>query len=298
MSAGASVASGRAAPPRRPDRASGDEQVALGKAYDARLVRRLWRFVRPHWALLVLSLLLIPVAIAFEIAQPYLLKQAIDVHIAAHQTDGLLALAAIYVACVVLQALAGYAQLYSLQLLGQRSMHALRLATYRHVITRRSAFYDRMPVGRLLTRMTNDVENINEMFASGVITLVADAVKLVAIVVMMLSLDVGLTLITFLSLPALITLVAWARRIMRTSFREIRVKLAALNAYLQEHLSGIKVVQLFGREAAAQARYDRINGEHRDAYLGAIRADAGMYAVVEAIGIVAAASIAWYAGAR
>src|SRR5690606_22554889 len=167
-----------------------------------------------------------------------------------------------------------------------------------HVITRRSAFYDRMPVGRLLTRMTNDVENINEMFASGVITLVADAVKLVAIVVMMLSLDVGLTLITFLSLPALITLVAWARRIMRRSFRAIRVKLAAMNAYLQEHLSGIKVVQLFCREQAASREYDRINADHRDAYLEAIRADAAMYAVVEAIGVASAACIAWYSGAN
>jgi ATP-binding cassette subfamily B protein len=273
------------------------EQV-LGKAYDARLVARLWRFVRPHWRLFLLALLLIPLAIAFEIAQPYILKVAIDEHIAIKSVDGLGTLAALYVGCVMLQALASYAQLYALQLLGQRSMHALRLATYRHVITRRAAFYDRMPVGRLLTRMTNDVENINEMFASGVVTLVADFIKLLAIVGMMLYLDVRLTLITFLTLPLLILVVDWARRIMRASFREIRVKLAAMNAYLQEHLSGIKVVQLFGRQTRAARDYDRINAAHRDAYLGAIRADSGMYALVEGIGIASAASIVWYAGGR
>ncbi len=270
----------------------------LGKAYDSRLVGRLWQFVRPHWKLLLVALILIPIAIGFEVVQPYLLKQAIDKHIAVHKLEGLGLIAAVFLAFVVLQQLISYGQLYALQLLGQRSMHQLRLATYRHVITRRAAFYDRMPVGRLLTRMTNDVENINEMFASGVVTLVADAVKLCAIVGMMLYLNVQLTLITFLTLPLLVILVAWARRIMRESFRAIRVKLAALNALLQEHLSGVKVVQLFRRERAAQVEYDQINGEHRDAYLGAIRADAGMYAMVEAIGILAAASIAWYAGAR
>jgi len=273
------------------------EQV-LGKAYDARLVARLWQFVRPHWRLFLLALVLIPLAIVFEIAQPYILKVAIDSHIAVRSVDGLGTLAAFYVGCVMLQALASYAQLYALQLLGQRSMHSLRLATYRHVITRRAAFYDRMPVGRLLTRMTNDVENINEMFASGVVTLIADFIKLLAIVGMMLYLDVRLTLITFLTLPLLLLVVDWARRIMRASFREIRVKLAAMNAYLQEHLSGIKVVQLFGRERRAARDYDRINADHRDAYLGAIRADSGMYALVEGIGIASAASIVWYAGGR
>jgi ATP-binding cassette subfamily B multidrug efflux pump len=273
-------------------------EEVLGKAYDRRLVARLWPFVRPHWRLFLLAMLLIPIAIAFEVVQPYLIKLAIDEHIAVRKLDGLALIAGLFLGFVIMQALVSYAQLYALQLLGQRSMHELRLSTYRHVITRRSAFYDRMPVGRLLTRMTNDVENINEMFASGVVTLLADAIKLVAIVGMMLYLNVQLTLITFLSLPLLVLLVAWARRIMRESFREIRVKLAALNAFLQEHLSGIKVVQLFRRERAAQKSYDQVNGEHRDAYLGAIRSDAGMFAMVEAIGILAAASIAWYAGGR
>ncbi|HUS63280.1 MAG TPA: ABC transporter ATP-binding protein [Kofleriaceae bacterium] len=277
--------------------APGGEEL-LGRAYDARLMGRLWPFVRPHWGLAALAFVLIPLGIAFEVAQPYLLKIAIDNHIALHAVEGLATVAGLFVSCVILQALSGYAQLYALQLLGQRSMHDLRQATYRHVITRRAAFYDRMPVGRLLTRMTNDIENINEMFASGVVTLLADGLKLLAIIGMMFYLNVTLTLITFMSFPLLFILVVWARNIMRNSFREIRVKLAQLNTFLQEHLSGIKVVQLFVRERRAQADYDQINREHRDAYLGAIRADAGMYAVVEAVGLVAVASIAWWAGAR
>ncbi|HWN71550.1 MAG TPA: ABC transporter ATP-binding protein, partial [Haliangium sp.] len=159
----------------------------------------------------------------------------------------------------------------------------------------RTAFFDRMPVGRLLTRMTNDVENINEMFANGVVTLAADFIKLVGIVIVMLTIDVKLTLMTFLTMPLLVVVVNYARVLMRNSFREIRVKLAALNAFAQEHLSGMKVVQLFAREKQALEDYDEINAAHRDAYLDAIRADAVMYAFVEAIGVVSIALIAWYA---
>ncbi|HUH01792.1 MAG TPA: ABC transporter ATP-binding protein [Kofleriaceae bacterium] len=280
-------------------RAMADEQV-LGKAYDARLMKRLWGFVRPHWRLAMLAMFFVPITVAFEVAQPYLLKLAIDDYIAASTptTDGLGWIALGYVGLVLAQSLSSFAQLYCLQLLGQRSMHDLRLTTYRHVLSQRAAFFDRMPVGRLLTRMTNDIESINEMFASGVITLVADFVKLVAIVVIMLTLNVELALITFLVLPLLVVMVDWARRVMRNSFREIRVKLAQLNAYVAEHLSGIRVVQLFRRERSAQRSYDAINAGYRDAYLGAIRADATMYAGVEAIAVVSVACIAWWAGGR
>lgn len=275
---------------------SRDEQV-LGRAYDSRLMVRLWTFVRPHWVLLCFAMLLIPLTVAFELVQPYLLSLAIDAFIAHKITDGLGSLALVYVGFVMLQAMSGYAQLYSLQLVGQRTMHTLRQATYRHVLTRRSAFFDRVPVGRLLTRMTNDVESINEMFSSGVVTLAADLIKLLAIVSMMFYLNVKLTLITFTTLPVLFFLVAYARKLMRKSYRQIRVKLAAMNTHLQEHLSGIRVVQLFCREQAAADAYDKINRDYREAYEGSIRADASMYAIVEAIGVASAAAIAWYSGA-
>jgi ATP-binding cassette, subfamily B, multidrug efflux pump len=276
---------------------SATREKALGKAYDSRLMRRLWTYVRPHKGLLLLSLLLLPITVGFELAQPYVLMIAIDQHIAARSLEGLGPLALLYLGLVGAQAAAMYGQIMLLQLLGQRAMHDLRLHTYDHVLEQRAAFFDRMPVGRLLTRMTNDVENLNEMFSISV-TLISDLVKLVAIVAIMLALDVKLTLMTFLVLPVLLVVVEYARRLMRRSFREIRVKVAAMNTYLQEHLGGLKIVQMLGREQRASERYDRINADHRDAYFDAIRADSVMYALVEAIGVCAAAIIAWYAGAH
>ncbi len=270
-------------------------EAVLGKAYDLRLMRQLWRFVRPHWRLAMISALLIPLTIAFELAQPYLVKLAIVDHIAVGDPDGLELLALAFLGLVAAQAASSFAEQWAIQLLGQRSMHDLRLAIYDHVLGRRAAFFDRMPVGRLMTRMTNDIESINEMFAAGVVTLLADGVKMIAIAGIMLSLDWQLTLLTFLTLPLLMVLVNHARNAMRRSFRVIRVRLAAMNAFVQEHLLGIKVVQIFRREDAAAGEYDLINAGHRDAYLISIRADALMYALVEAIGVLAIALVAWWA---
>ena len=275
--------------------ASAGEEAVLGKAYDVKLMRKLWRFIAPHTRLLLLWLPFTLAAIAFELAQPYLVKVAIADHIAVGKLDGLATLAAAYLGLVIAQTLVSFGEQWAIQLLGQRAMHDLRLAIYDHVVSRRAAFFDRMPVGRLLTRMTNDIESVNEMFASGVITLATDAVRMVMIAVIMLTLDVELTLLTFLTLPLLVVLVNYARNAMRRSFREIRVRLAAMNAFAQEHLSGIKVVQIFRREDAATREYDVINAGHRDAYLVSIRADAAMYALVEAIGVLAVALVAWWA---
>ncbi|HVV82326.1 MAG TPA: ABC transporter ATP-binding protein, partial [Kofleriaceae bacterium] len=270
-------------------------EAVLGKAYDLRLMRQLWRFVRPNRGLIIAAACLIPLALTFELAQPYLLKKAVVDHIAIGRTEGLGALVLAFLGLILLQGVATFFQEWSIQLLGQRSMHALRLAIYDHVVAQRAAFFDRMPVGRLLTRMTNDIESINEMFASGVVTLFADFVKMCAIAAIMLYLDRTLTLFTFATFPFLIVLVNYARRAMRTSFRAIRVRLAAMNAFVQEHLSGVKVVQVFRREDAAAKEYDLINAGHRDAYLVSIQADAAMYALVEAIGVIAIAGVAWWA---
>jgi ATP-binding cassette subfamily B protein len=273
-------------------------EAVLGKAYDLKLIRRLWPFVKPHWRLLVMTGMVMPFTIGLELAQPYVLKLAIADHIATGQLAGLEWLCLIFLGLVALQAGASYVEQWSLQLLGQRSMHGLRLAIYDHVLRQRAAFFDRMPVGRLMTRMTNDIESINEMFASGVVTLGEDLIKMVAIVGIMLWMDVTLTLMTFLTLPLLFILVNYARNAMRRSFRQIRVRLAAMNAFAQEHLSGIRVIHLLGRQGAARREYDEVNAGHRDAYNDSIRADAAMYALVEAIGIVAIALIAWWSARR
>jgi ATP-binding cassette subfamily B protein len=280
-----------AAPPKL---APGEEAV-LGKAYDVELMRRLWPFVRPHWKLLAAWAVFMPLTIAFELAQPAIFRYALVVHMLGGDIAALPIDAAIYLALVIGQGGSGFCETWFLQLAGQRTMHALRIKIFDHVLAQRAAFFDRIPVGRLMTRMTNDIESLNEMFAQGAITLITDVFKMLAIVLVMLWIDWQLALLTFATLPFLIVLVEYARRLMRQSFRQVRVRLAAMNAFAQEHLSGIKVVQLLGRGPTARREYDEINAGHRDAYLGQIRADASMYALVEAIGSVAIAVVIWYA---
>jgi len=276
-------------------RTSGPEEVVLGKAYDVALMRRLWPFIRPHWKLLVAWALFMPLTIALELAQPALFRYALTEHMLTGRLSALPLDAAIYMGLVLAQGGSAFCETWFLQLAGQRTMHALRIAIFDHVLAQRAAFFDQIPVGRLMTRMTNDIESLNEMFAQGAITLIADFIKMLAIMVVMLLIDWQLALLTFVTLPFLVVLVEYARRLMRQSFRQIRVRLAAMNAFAQEHLSGIRVVQLLGRSSTAKREYDDINAGHRDAYLGQIRADAAMYAIVEAIGSVAIALVIWYA---
>jgi ATP-binding cassette subfamily B protein len=273
------------------------EQV-LGKAYDLRLMQRVWKYVRPHVPLLGAWVLFMCTTIVFELAQPYLVMYALEHHILAPDANMLVVDALIFVGLVVAQNISSFFEQWFLQLAGQRTMHGLRIAIFDHVLAQRAAFFDRIPVGRLMTRMTNDIESLNEMFAQGAITLIADAIKAVVIIVTMLSIDVQLSLMTFATLPLVIVLVEVARRAMRKSFRQIRVRLAAMNAFAQEHLFGIRVLHLLGRGKIALREYNTINAGHRDAYLLQIRADAAMYALVEAIGKIALAAILWWASGR
>jgi ATP-binding cassette subfamily B multidrug efflux pump len=278
--------------PRRPGL---EAEAVLGKAYDVRLIRRLATYVRPHVFLLVAWSVLMLVRIALDLARPLLLMYVLKHHILGGDLDALPLDALAYAGLVVARNLASFCEEWLLQLAGQRTMHDLRIAIFDHVLAQRAAFFDRIPVGRLMTRMTNDIESLNEMFSQGAITIIADAIQATVIIVIMLVVDVQLSLITFVTLPFLFVLVEYARRAMRKSFRQIRVRLAAMNGFAQEHLFGIRVVQLLGRGKIAQREYDEINAGHRDAYLLQIRADAAMYALVEAIGYIAVAGVVWWA---
>ncbi|HTR54339.1 MAG TPA: ABC transporter ATP-binding protein [Kofleriaceae bacterium] len=273
-----------------------EAEIVLGKAYDLRLIQRLAKYVRPHLALLAAWVVFMLTTIAFDLAQPYLVMYAVHHHMFGGRPDLLPIDAALYVGLVIVQNASSFFESWFLQLAGQRTMHGLRVAIFDHVLAQRAAFFDRIPVGRLMTRMTNDIESLNEMFAQGAITLVADAVRAVVIVGIMLSIDVDLSLMTLATLPLVVIVVEIARRAMRKSFRQIRVRLAAMNAFAQEHLFGIRVLQLLGRGQIARREYDEINAGHRDAYLLQIRADAAMYALVEMIGMIALAAILWWAG--
>src|SRR3569623_1794121 len=226
------------------------EQV-LGKAYDLRLIRRVWKYVRPHIGLLGAWVAFMCTTIVFELAQPYLVMYALQHHILVPNSQALFADAAIFVGLVVAQNVSSFFEQWFLQLAGQRTMHGLRISIFDHVLAQRAAFFDRIPVGRLMTRMTNDIESLNEMFSQGAITLIADAIKAVIILAIMLSIDVDVSLMTFAPLPLVIVLVEVARRAMHKSFRQIRVRLAAMNAFAQEHLFGIRVLHLLGRGKTA-----------------------------------------------
>jgi ATP-binding cassette subfamily B multidrug efflux pump len=280
--------------PVGPRRAGIEAEAVLGKAYDLRLMRRVARYVQPHVWLLVGWIAFMLVRLAFELAQPWLLAYALQHHILGGDLAALPFDALGYVALVVGQNLLQFVEQWLVQLAGQRTMHDLRIAIFDHVLAQRAAFFDRIPVGRLMTRMTNDIESLNEIFSQGAITIVGDALKAVAIMAIMLYRDVALSLMTFVTLPLLFVIVEYARRAMRTSFRQIRVRLAAMNGFAQEHLFGIRVVQLLGRGKIAQREYDEINAGHRDAYLLQIRADAAMYALVEAIGYLAVGGVLWW----
>jgi len=275
----------------------GPEEV-LGKALDRTLLKRILSYVLPYKGLLVGGLVLLPVVSLFELAQPYLLKRAIDEHIATQRLPGLDRLALFYLGALLGQYAAGFVQLYLMQLMGQRAMNDLRMRVYRHVQSLGASFFDRTPVGRLMTRMTSDIESLTEMFASGLMSLVGDFLKLGFILIVIFSLDWRLALFSMASAPVLFAIAAFFRRLVRDAFRDIRTKLARMNAFLQEHISGMKVVQAFAQEERVVRQFDQINVEYRAANARAISADAALYAVVEAVGSVAIAALLWHGGAR
>ncbi len=273
-------------------------EETLGRAYDARLIRRLWGYVRGYKGFFFGALALIPLVTAAQLAQPYLLKIAIDQHIAVHKLAGLTTVALLFLAALGVQLLATFGEMYLLQALGVKSMNDLRIHVFRHVQALPQRYFDRVPLGRVMTRMTNDIENITEMFASGVVTMLADLVTLTGIMAVMLWINWRLALVSLSVVPVLLVLVNVFRLKSREAFRSTRLLIARINAYLQEHLSGIPVVQAFVRERHNFEVFDAVNAEYRDAYFVAIRYDAMLYAVVEMIGSLAVAGIVWYAGGR
>lgn len=278
--------------PRRPAAQPTSAGVS-GKAYDVALLRRFWRIASPSRRWVIAALCIMPCTIAAELLQPLLFKSAIERHIAPGHVDGLGTIAALYAGLLILQALFGYAEQWVMQRLGQEATHALRVHVYDHILRQRATYFDATPVGRLMSRITNDIESLNEMFAAGVVTLLADLGKMTVILGILFWLDWRLALVVVATFPLLVGLIEYARRAMRRSFRQVRQRLAAMNAYAQEHLTGIRVVHLLGRSKAARAQYDEISAAHRDAYLESIRADAAMYAIVEALGFVAIAAVVW-----
>jgi ATP-binding cassette subfamily B protein len=274
------------------------EEEVLGKAYDAGLMRRLLAYLRPYKAQVALALVAIISASILQLAQPYLTKVAIDRYIATGDLSGLNWIALAFFIILLLSFGLEYIQTYTMQITGQRIMYDMRMQIYGHLQRLDVGYYDRNPVGRLMTRVTGDVDVLNELFTSGVVTVFGDVFTLIGIMGVMLAMDWELALVAFSVLPLIVLVTQWFRRNVREYYRKVRVWIARINAFLQEHITGMTTVQLFRREAASHAKFDEINKAHRDANIDSIFYYAVFYPAIEIIGALAAALLIWWGGGR
>src|SRR5437868_2148711 len=292
--------------------ASIHEEEVLGKAYDSRLMKRLLGYLRPYKWQVALALGSIVLKATADILGPYLTKVAIDRYLAPSggastflarwlsptPLSGIAQIASLYVGLLVASFFLEFLQTYYMSWTGQIVVFDQRSQIFRHLQRMHLAFFDRNPVGRFVTRVTTDEDALNEMFTAGVVSIFEDVFVLAGIVVIMLRMKWWLALITFAVLP----LIFWAtmifRRKVRESYRRIRTAIARINAYLQEHISGIVVLQLFNREKRAYKSFEEVNAAHMDAYKDAILAHAVYYPVVEILSALAIASVIWFGGGQ
>jgi ATP-binding cassette subfamily B multidrug efflux pump len=272
------------------------EEDALAKQYDRRLLVRLLRYLRPYKMPVAVSFLLIVVMAALDLVGPYLTKVAIDQHIARGDARGLSRVALLYLAALLAAFAVRFGQVWILQMTGQKVMVDMRRAIYGHLQRLPVAYFDKNPVGRLMTRVTTDVDAVNELFTSGVVTVFGDLFTLFGIMGVMVWMNWRLALVTFSVIPLFFVVTNWFRRGSRTSFREVRKWIARINAFLQENITGMSVVQLFRREERNVAAFAEINRKHADANMDQIFYYAVFYPAIELLAAVATALILLYGG--
>ena len=276
--------------------APSDQDEVLGKAYDARLMRRLLGFMGPHRVVIGWTVVAIIGLSVLQLAPPYLTKVAIDAHITTGELDGLDTLALLFLGVLVLSYVLEYAQTYMLQVTGQRIIFDLRMRIQEHLQRLDVAFYDRNPVGRLMTRVTTDVDALNDLFASGVVSAFRDILMLGGIAIVLVVMDWRLAIVTLSVLPLIALVTQWFRRNARHSYRQVRGWIARINAFLQENITGMATVQLFRREARHFDQFDAINRGHLDANVASIFYYAVFYPAIEVLGALAIAAIVWFGG--
>jgi ATP-binding cassette, subfamily B, multidrug efflux pump len=272
------------------------QEEILGKAYDLRLIRRLWKFIVPYKRLFLFTMLLLPLQQAFGVAQPYLMKIGIDRYIAGKDLSGLQNVMLLFFAALIGETVAAFAHQYFSMLVAQRCLADLRAAVFAHVQKLPMSYFDRNPVGRLVTRMTTDVDVLQEMFSSGVLTLVSDLIMVLWIVSIMFYMHVGLALVSLALIPPMMFAINFFRVKARQNYRQIRERIARVNAYLGEAISGMMVIQLFSRETKTYREFEELNADHRDAYHLSNNYEAALYSMVEAAGSVSLGLLLWYGG--
>ncbi len=275
-----------------------DRDEITGKAYDLRLMLRLWGYIKPYRTTFALSLVCLLVSSLALLVQPYLLKIAIDRYMAGKDLAGLSVMAMLFVLAAVIELGAFYGNYYLTMLVAQRALSDLRVEVFAHLQRLPVAYFDRNPVGRLVTRMTTDVDVVNEMFAAGALTIAMDALTLAGIVAILFHLHVTLALVTLSLMPLMALAINFFRVRARQSYRLIRERIARINAFLQEHISGMAIVQLFVREVRTFHEFDRLNDSHRVANHLSNVYEASLFSLVEAVSSISIALTVWYASGR
>ena len=274
------------------------EEEAIGKTYDFQVARRLLRYLRPYLRLLIPALVLTLVLNLLGILQPKFTQYAIDWFILPRKLAGLKLLLVLYVGVQILRLVFSYFQALLLNTVGQYVMFDMRRELYDKLQHQEVAYYDRNPVGRIMTRLTSDVDSLNELFTAGITDLLGDLVMIVAIIGMMLWMDVRLTLVTLLTVPMLWAATTWFRKGARKGYDMVRTRIARINAFLQEHFAGAQTVQIFNAEIKSVRKFRAINADYRKANIDTIFYYAVFFPLVDFIGAVGIALIIWYGGYR
>ena len=272
------------------------EDEIIGKAYDARLMRRLLGFFKPYKKQLTISILLLIIISILNLSGPYLTKIAIDNYILNGDWSGLNFVMAVYFMVLLLTFSLQYAQVYIMQLTGQRAMYDIRVKLFAHIEKMSLSFFNNNPIGRLVTRLVNDIEVLNEMFTQGIVVAIGDLLTLIGIAIALLILNLKLALLTFIVLPPLLYATKFYRDRARDSYRNIRTNLAKLNSYLQENIGGMSTVQVFNREDENFKRFDRINIENKDEQMRSLIYNAIYFPSIEFFSAIAVGVIIWHGG--
>lgn len=274
------------------------EEESLEKAYDSHLMRRLMRYLAPYKIQVFAAIAIIIVASLMQVSGPFLTKIAIDRYIVNKDYGGLNQVALVYLSIILFGFLLGYVQTYIMQLTGQKIMVDLRLEIFSYLQRLPLAFFDRNPVGRLMTRVTTDVDVLNELFTAGVVTLLGDVLVLLGILVIIFYLNFKLALVAMSVIPLIFLITIVFKIKARDSYRRVRTAIARINAFLQEHITGMSVVQLFNHEQKSFDKFDTINQEHLQANLDSVMAYSIFFPAVEIVSAIAIALIIWYGGGQ
>jgi ATP-binding cassette subfamily B protein len=272
------------------------EEEVLGKAYDNRLMKRLLTYLRPYVWHVVLAILMSIVVSGMEAIRPWFTKHAVDVNIAQRDTHGLLITAVLFLCVLIVRGLVQYLNTYLTQWIGQRTIFDLRMQLFEHLQNLGLRFFNRNPIGRLITRVTTDIEVLNEMFSSGIVMVFSDVFTIIGILYFMFSMSWQLALVSLSVLPILFYGTFLFRRKAREAYREVRIQIARINTFMQEHITGMMVDQIFNREKKSFDKFEEINAAHRDANIHSIFYYALFYPGVELIGALAVGLIVWYTG--